>query len=128
MRNIRKQLKNIRKKNNKIVTKEQINEYGILLEAGQGKNINGNMFAILKSLEYEKEWDKYEPYFVVTKDTIIKAQERFDFYGFKKVKVTIRDTEEYWKLLNTCKYIMTDNSCIQKEKDKSISIHGMEHH
>lgn len=110
MRNIKKLFKNIRNKNNKIISKKKINDYGILLEAGQGKNINGNMFAILKSLEYEKEWEKYEPYFVVTKDTIDNAKARFDFYGFKKVKVTIRDTQEYWTLLNTCKYIMTDNS------------------
>ena len=98
------------KKGNKIKAAGYINENAILLEAGQGKNINGNMFALLKNIEYDKQWSKYIPYFVVTNSTIDSAKERCQFYNFKKVQFVIRDTEEYWKLLTSCKYVMTDNS------------------
>ena len=33
--------------------KKKISDRYILLEAGQGKNINGNMFALLKEIEYK---------------------------------------------------------------------------
>ena len=98
------------KKGNKIKAAGYINENAILLEAGQGKNINGNMFALLKNIEYDEQWSKYIPYFVVTNSTIDSAKERCQFYNFKKVQFVIRDTEEYWKLLTSCKYVMTDNS------------------
>ena len=98
------------KKGNKIKAAGYINENAILLEAGQGKNINGNMFALLKNIEYDKQWSKYIPYFVVTDSTVDAAKERCQFYNFKKVQFVIRDTQEYWKLLTSCKYVMTDNS------------------
>lgn len=87
-----------------------LNEKDILLEAGQGKNINGNMFALLKEIEYGEKWKDYTPYFVVTEDTIDAAKTRFAFYNFKRVKLTLRGTREYYELLNSSKYIMTDNS------------------
>ena len=77
------------KKGNKIKAAGYINENAILLEAGQGKNINGNMFALLKNIEYDKQWSKYIPYFVVTNSTIDSAKERCQFYNFKKVQFVI---------------------------------------
>jgi len=109
MRKIKSILSSL-KRTKKIKPHGNINNFGVLLEAGQGKNINGNMFAILKALEYEKEWEKYQPYFVVTKDTLESAKNRCKFYQFKKVIFVIRESEAYWQQLNTCKYIMTDNS------------------
>ena len=108
-----KKLKNIIKaikRTKRIKFTGSIQPFAILLESGQGKNINGNMFALLKKLEYDKKWEKYIPYWVVTSSTLEKAKDRFGKYGFKKVKFVVRDTEEYWQLLNTCKYVMTDNS------------------
>lgn len=98
------------KRTKKIKPSGKIDEFSILLEAGQGKNINGNMFAILKNIEYEKQWQDYTPYFVVTDDTVESAKARCAFYQFKKVKFVIRDSVQYWQLLNSCKYVMTDNS------------------
>lgn len=102
--------KNIVKNTHNIPTKAPLDSYGVLLEAGQGKNINGSMFSILKTLEQDENWKEYKPYFVVTEETKEKAAQRFSFYDFKKVQLVLRNTKEYWDLLYTCKYLMTDNS------------------
>lgn len=90
--------------------KKKISDRYILLEAGQGKNINGNMFALLKEIEYKTEWTEFIPFFVVTEETKEKAKIRFDRYQFKKVRLVIRDSKEYQEKLATCKYLITDNS------------------
>ena len=90
--------------------KKEINPYAVLLEAGQGKNINGNMFYILKELEQNESWKKFTPYYVVTSENKQSAQDRFAFYGFRKVKCVIIDSKEYKVILATAKYLFTDNS------------------
>lgn len=82
----------------------------VLMEGGQGSNINGNMFAMLRELCVNERWSDYKPVFVVTKATKEKAENRMAFYGFKNVTLTVRDSKEYCKYLATAKYIMTDNS------------------
>lgn len=86
-----------------------ISENDVLLEAGQGKNINGNMFSILQEICENQKWKHLHPIFVVTAETEEKAKERFSFYGWD-VQLVIRDSEEYKKRLATSKYLLTDNS------------------
>ena len=50
--------------------KEEVDCYTFLLEAGQGKNINGNMYAILKELCTNKKYADYKVYFDFKKDNI----------------------------------------------------------
>ena len=85
-------------------------EKRVFLEGGQGSNINGNMFAMLKELCTNKRWKDYETAFVVTESTRAKAEERMAFYGFKEVKLLLRNSDEYCRYLATSKYLMTDNS------------------
>lgn len=82
----------------------------VLLEGGQGTNINGNMFSMLNELNSNKRWQDYKTVFVVTEDTIKKAEERMKFYGFDKVILSVRNSNEYCKYLATAKYLLTDNS------------------
>lgn len=89
---------------------EDINPYSFLLEAGQGKNINGNMYAFLHEMRIHERWDAFSVYLVVCEDTIKAAKERVAFYGYKNVKFVIRESLEYKKLLASCKYLLTDNS------------------
>lgn len=88
---------------------QPIQKNKILLEAGQGKNLNGNMFAILKELCTNKKWEHIEPVFVVTADTEASAKERLTFYRLS-AKTVIRNTKEYCYDLATAKYLLTDNS------------------
>ncbi len=87
-----------------------IDEKLVLLEGGQGSNINGNMFSMLKELKTNPRWQEYTCAFVVTEDTIEKARKRMEFYGFKDVILSIRNSKAYLKHLATAKYVMTDNS------------------
>lgn len=87
-----------------------VDEKIVLLEGGQGSNINGNMFAMLKELCENPKWSDYKPVFVVTDKTIEKAKDRAELYGFKNVVFSIRDSKDYCKYLATAKYLMTDNT------------------
>ncbi|MGN1202951.1 MAG: CDP-glycerol glycerophosphotransferase family protein, partial [Eubacterium sp.] len=82
----------------------------VLLEGGQGTNINGNMFSMLKELNSNPRWSEYKTVFVVTDDTIKAAESRMKLYGFNKVFLAVRDSNIYCKYLATAKYLMTDNS------------------
>lgn len=87
-----------------------IDENLVLLEGGQGTNINGNMFSMLNEICTNKRWEKYKTVFVVTRDTIDKARERMEFYNFDNVILAVRNSKKYCKYLATAKYLMTDNS------------------
>lgn len=89
---------------------EDVQKDIILLEGGQGKNINGNMFHFLKELCTNKKWNKFKIYYVVTKETINSAKKRMKFYDFHDVNYVIRESIEYLKLLATAKYLFNDNS------------------
>lgn len=82
----------------------------VLLEGGQGSNINGNMFSMLREINTNPEWQDYKTVFVVTEDTAASAEKRMKKYGFDRVILTVRDSKEYCRYLATAKYIMTDNS------------------
>lgn len=87
-----------------------LDEKLVLVEGGQGTNINGNMFAMLNELQTNPRWADFTVAFVVTKATIEKAEARMKFYGFERVILTVRNSDAYCKYLATAKYIMTDNS------------------
>ncbi len=87
-----------------------IEEKTVLLEGGQGSNINGNMFAMLKELCENPKWAEYKPVLVVTEKTQQKAKARAELYGFKGVSFAVRDSKSYCKYLATAKYILTDNT------------------
>ncbi|MGX8852696.1 CDP-glycerol glycerophosphotransferase family protein [Amedibacillus sp. YH-ame10] len=98
------------KKNVYFSCKEKaIREQHILLEAGQGKNLNGNMFAMVRELCENESFHDYKVVFVVTEDTKEAAQKRFAFYGYH-VELVIRNSDVYKDYLATCKYLLTDNS------------------
>lgn len=87
----------------------EIDEQAFVLEAGQGKNINGNMFAIARELNLNPKWKGFKIYWIVTEDTLEDAKKRFEFYGYS-VQFLVRLSEEYAKALATAKYLVTDNS------------------
>ncbi len=82
----------------------------VLLEGGQGTNINGNMFSMLKELCTNKRWSDYKCVFTVTEETAQAARERMKAYGFDNVILSVRNSKLYCKYLAAAKYIMTDNS------------------
>lgn len=108
-------LKKILKKRNDlsvIYTKhlrKPIKESAFLLEAGQGKNINGNMFALAKELCVNPRWKNFKVYWVITDDTKESAKKRFETYGYS-IEFINRTSDQYAQLLACVKYLATDNS------------------
>ena len=86
-----------------------IDESLCLFEAGQGKNVHGNMFALVRELNNNQEFSRYNAVFVVTDDTMDKAKKLFKCYGLK-AEMVVRDSERYMELLARAKYLFTDNS------------------
>ncbi len=87
-----------------------LEEKTILLEAGQGKNIHGNMFALLRELKTDPEWQDMTVYWVIVPDTEDAMKKKLAFYGYEGVRLLPRDTKEYVRILSTAKYLVTDNS------------------
>lgn len=87
-----------------------VDENLVLLEGGQGSNINGNMFSMLREINTNFRFSNYKTVFVVTQKNLDSARERMKFYGFDRVILTVRNSKEYCRYLATAKYLMTDNS------------------
>ncbi len=87
-----------------------VDEKLVLVEGGQGTNINGNMFSMLREINTNPRFADYTTVFVVTDVTAEAAKKRMAFYGFDRVIVSERNTKQYTKYLATAKYLMTDNS------------------
>ena len=88
----------------------EIDNNKILLEPGQGKNLNGNMFAFVREIMTNNKWKHLNIDFVVTKSNINDAKSRFELYGFNGVNFVIRNSDEYIKSLAKSKYLINDNS------------------
>ena len=87
-----------------------VDDHCIMIESGRGETVSGNMFALLKEVESNPEWADYSPFFIVTDKTRKEAAQKTDFYGFKRVKLVDRMSDEYLRLLASCKYFFTDNT------------------
>ncbi len=85
-----------------------IQENTILLEAGQGKNINGNMFHLAKAIT--ETFPQFQLAFVTTPDTRQKAPDLFRYYHMENIQFVDRLSKNYLKLLGTARFLMTDNS------------------
>ena len=71
----------------------------VLLEGGQGTNINGNMFSMLRELNTNPRWSEYITAFVVTDSTMKSAKNRMKLYGFDRVILVVRDSDLYCRYL-----------------------------
>lgn len=87
-----------------------VNEMDIMIESGRGETVNGNMFAIFRELRTAPEWKDYQVFFVVTDKTEKEAAEKIRFYGLGDVKLVKRMSDEYLRLLASCRYFFSDNT------------------
>lgn len=93
----------------------------ILLEAGQGLNLNGNMFALLRALKHDPKWRGMKVIFVTVADNREKAMRRMNAYGFRDVVLVNRLSKAYYRYLARAAYLATDNSfppCFQKRDEQ----------
>ena len=81
-----------------------------LLEAGQGKNVNGNMFALVRTLRSSGDFDDVKVALVTTKQTSEPAAQLLEHYKISDVELVIRNSARYKELLARAHYLFTDNS------------------
>ena len=90
--------------------KKPVWEHAFLLEGGQGKNLNGNAFAMLRCIRNRPEYDDWDVYFTVMPDMMEAAEKRLAKYGLRNVSLLINGSDEYKTALARAKYLVTDNS------------------
>lgn len=81
-----------------------------LLEAGQGKNINGNMFALARTIARDPDFAGIKIAYVVTADTQEAAENRLQAYSIHNAELVIRNSARYKEMLARSKFLFTDNS------------------
>ena len=94
---------------NKCLEKCDIDEFSILLDSQQGKNLDGNIFYLLKELNNEK-YKSFKKYVGVSKDYYREFKKKIDNYGIKDYELVIYRTHKYYKVLATAKYLFNDSS------------------
>ncbi len=88
----------------------EINQKLILVESQHGKELNGNIFYILKYLSTNKMYNDFEIYVTACAGKI----KRFEYFlqenGMDKIHVTILSSKEYFRVLSTAKFLINDNT------------------
>lgn len=107
----------------KYYEQEEIDEKAILLEAQNGKSINGNIFYIAKELCSNKEYEGYTIYFSINKEKYKNALENLKRHHMEKIILLKAESKEYYKILAKAKYFIIDTSmppCFIKKEGQII--------
>ena len=116
MKKIKKIIKKINKKNfekSKYINyylKYSIDDKIILLESQQGREINGNIYYILKELTENKSYNSYKLFLTVLKENKTKIKKFLDDKGIQNVNFIEINTKEYFKIIAKAKYLINDNT------------------
>lgn len=94
----------------KYYLKYKIEDNFILLESQQGREINGNVYYILKELSENKIYCSYKLFLTVLKNNKEKIKSFLDDKGIYNVKLLEINTKEYFKIISKAKYIINDNT------------------
>lgn len=110
-KSVKKRIKGARKTGKYIkATRSPIDDKAFLLEAGQGKNINGNVFALLDYIRKQDRFDDYKVYLSLRNKILEDAEVKLAKYGIGNVDIVKTGSIEYKEVLATAKYLITDNS------------------
>lgn len=89
--------------------KLKLDDNAILLCAQQGKNIDGNIFYILKELQKDK-YKNYKIYVAVDKAHKKEFDKKFINYNFTNYELVNITSKKYFKILASAKYLFNDTS------------------
>lgn len=88
----------------------KVDEFSILLESQHGTNVNGNIFYLLKELCTNSKYQDYKIYLSINKKykkNILKLLKSYNFHGYCLLYM---DTEDYYKIVASAKYLINDNT------------------
>lgn len=107
----------------KFYEKLQVEENIIFLEAQNGRNAGGNIFYIAKELNDNDKYRKFKIYISINSKIYNKTKEGYKKKGITNVIFVKEKSKQYYKLLATAKYLITDisfNPCYIKKDGQVI--------
>lgn len=88
----------------------EIDENIILLESQQGKNLNGNIYYILKELCENNKYSKFKVYVSVNKNFKEKTMNFLKNCSFDGYELVEMYTNKYYKIVASAKYLVNDTT------------------
>lgn len=89
-----------------------VKEHAVLLENQQGKAMDGNIYALLCELAKGEEYRDYTLYLTCLKENKKKFKTQLAALGMERVKLVVRNSTPYNKILATAKYLINDTSFV----------------
>ncbi len=89
-----------------------LQENAVLLEAQQGKSLDGNVYALLSELATNPEYQQYTLYVTCLKGNKKEFKKQLKSLGMGQVTPVVRNSLAYFKALATSKYLINDTSFI----------------
>ena len=102
----------LRQKRYPAYLERKLKEKSVLLESQHGKAMDGNIFALLTELATGEEYKDYTLYLTAISEKKKEYKKRLRSLGMNQVKVIIRGSRRYYKVLATAKYLINDNTFI----------------
>lgn len=87
-----------------------IDDHAILLESQHGKEINGNVFYMIRYMAQSEKYRDFKIYLSVRGAKVKAFRSVLDFYGIRNVNLTVLSSEEYFQILSSAKYLINDNT------------------
>lgn len=81
-----------------------------LFEGGVGRNINGNMFALVRTMCQDEAYADYELVYAVDESMMEAARARFAAYGLDRVRLVVVESDDFNECLARAKYLWNDNT------------------
>ena len=92
-----------------IYEKTSVVDKTVLLESQQGKNLNGNIFYLLKELMRNKEYKNYKVFLSVNENCVQKFKLLLNKYTLNP-DIVIIESKKYFQILSSAQYLITDTS------------------
>lgn len=99
-----------KKKYIKYVKSCNLNSNYILLESQQGKEFGGNIYYIVQELLTNPQFSQFRVFICVNKTKIKDAEIFYKNKKLSKINIVECNTRKYYKLMATCKYLVSDNT------------------
>lgn len=87
-----------------------IDDQTILLEAEQGRTLNGNIYYIAKYLAQTPKYQHFKLYLSARGGNVKRFRQMLEFNNVENVQVVSLSSDEYFKILSSAKYLITDTS------------------
>ncbi len=87
-----------------------IDDHAILLEASHGRQMQGNIYYLLKVLASDPRYREYRIYLSAHKTVAESFREALDRDGLNRVELAVVFTKKYMRLIASAKYLINDTT------------------